>query len=41
MNKLEITSNWLERYTKQKKEAFSPYILITNFNDYVDLFCWI
>jgi AMP nucleosidase len=39
MNKLEITSNWLERYTKQKKEAFSPYILITNFNDYVDLFC--
>ncbi len=39
MNKLEITSNWLERYTKQKKEDFSPYILITNFNNYVDMFC--
>ncbi len=39
MDKFAITSNWLERYTNQKKEDFSPYILITNFNNYVDLFC--
>lgn len=37
--KQEITSNWLERYTKQKMEEFSPYILLTNFNHYIDLFC--
>ena len=39
MNKQDITSNWLERYTGQKLGDFSPYILLTNFNNYVDLFC--
>ena len=39
MDKLQITSNWLERYTNQKLEEFSPYVLITNFNNYVDIFC--
>ena len=39
MDKLQITSNWLERYTNQKIEEFSPYVLITNFNNYVDIFC--
>lgn len=38
-SKAEITSNWLERYTKQKLGEFSKYILLTNFNNYVDLFC--
>ena len=37
--KQEITSNWLERYTKMRLEDFSPYILLTNFNNYVDMFC--
>ena len=37
--KQEIAGNWLERYTGLPLEAFSPYILLTNFNNYVDLFC--
>lgn len=37
--KEEITGNWLVRYTGQALEDFSPYILLTNFNNYVDLFC--
>ena len=39
MDKKDITSNWLERYTNQKLEDFSSYILLTNFNNYVDIFC--
>ncbi len=37
--KQEIACNWLERYTRQKLEDFSKYILLTNFNNYIDLFC--
>ncbi len=37
--KQEITSNWLERYTKTPLADFGRYVLLTNFNQYVDLFC--
>ena len=37
--KEEITGNWLQRYTGQPLRDFSPYVLLTNFNKYVDLFC--
>jgi AMP nucleosidase len=36
--KHEIVENWLVRYTKRPLEDFSPYILLTNFNNYVELF---
>ena len=36
--KQEIVENWLPRYTKRTLEEFSDYILLTNFNKYVDLF---
>ena len=36
--KNEIVENWLVRYTKRKLEDFTPYILLTNFNNYVELF---
>ena len=37
--KQEITSNWLVRYSKMPLEGFGKYILLTNFNNYVDIFC--
>jgi len=37
--KEEITGNWLMRYTKMKLEDFGEHILLTNFNNYVDMFC--
>ena len=37
--KQEIAGDWLVRYTKLPLEAFSQYVLLTNFNNYVDLFC--
>ena len=37
--KQEIAGNWLVRYTGFQLEQFSPYILLTNFNKYVDVFC--
>lgn len=37
--KEEITGNWLKRYTQMALEDFSSYILLTNFNNYVDIFC--
>lgn len=37
--KQEITCNWLERYTKTPIQAIGEHILLTNFNNYVDLFC--
>ena len=37
--KQEIVENWLPRYTKHPLEDFAPYVLLTNFNNYVDLFC--
>ena len=37
--KSEIVENWLPRYTQCPLESFGKYILLTNFNNYVDLFC--
>ena len=37
--KEEIVGNWLCRYTKMPLENFGEQILLTNFNNYVDLFC--
>ncbi|MBQ8097965.1 MAG: AMP nucleosidase [Bacteroidaceae bacterium] len=39
ISKQEITGNWLVRYTGLELSEISPYILLTNFNNYVDLFC--
>ncbi len=36
--KEEIVNNWLPRYTGRKLDEFTPYILLTNFNSYVELF---
>ncbi len=36
--KQEIVDNWLPRYTGRKLEDFSQYILLTNFQYYVDVF---
>ena len=36
--KEEIVSNWLPRYTKRPLEDFDEYILLTNFNNYVEIF---
>lgn len=36
--KEEIVSNWLPRYTGLPLSEFTPYILLTNFQQYVDLF---
>lgn len=36
--KEEIVANWLPRYTKRRLDDFSDYILLTNFQNYVDLF---
>lgn len=37
--KQEIVENWLPRYTHMRLEDFGQYILLTNFNNYVDIFC--
>lgn len=37
--KEEIVGNWLVRYTKMPLEEFGKEILLTNFNNYVDIFC--
>lgn len=37
-SKKEIVENWLPRYTGEKLENFGRYILLTNFQGYVDLF---
>lgn len=36
--KAEIVNNWLPRYTKRNLEDFGQYILLTNFNNYVEIF---
>ncbi len=36
--KEDIVKNWLPRYTGQKLENFSKYLLLTNFSNYVQLF---
>lgn len=37
--KQEIVENWLPRYTRLPLEDFGEYVLLTNFNNYVDIFC--
>ncbi|MCC6911381.1 MAG: AMP nucleosidase, partial [Flavobacteriales bacterium] len=37
--KQEIVSNWLPRYTGLALDAFKPHILLTNFDNYLDIFC--
>lgn len=34
-----IVENWLQRYTKLSLDSFGDCILLTNFNNYVDIFC--
>jgi AMP nucleosidase len=36
--KQEIVENWLPRYTGRRLEDFTQYILLTNFNQYVESF---
>jgi len=36
--KKEIVANWLPRYTKRPLKDFTKYILLTNFNKYVEIF---
>ena len=36
--KQDIVENWLPRYTGVTLEKFSKHILLTNFNNYVDMF---
>lgn len=36
--KKEIVENWLPRYTGKQLEEFGDYILLTNFQDYVERF---
>jgi len=37
-NKEEIVNNWLPRYTGKKLNEFGSYILLTNFENYVERF---
>ncbi len=37
--KKEIVENWLTRYTGQPLEDFGKFILLTNFDHYLELFC--
>ena len=37
-SKEEIVKNWLPRYTVLALEEFGEYILLTNFNNYIDIF---
>ncbi len=38
MNKQDIVSDWLPRYTGRALKDFTPYILLTNFQNYVEMF---
>ncbi len=38
LNKEDIIKNWLPRYTGLELNEFGQYILLTNFDNYVDLF---
>jgi AMP nucleosidase len=37
-SKNEIVNNWLPRYTGKELETFGKYILLVNFNNYVQIF---
>lgn len=39
--KEEIAANWLPRYTRRRLEDFGEYILLANFNKYVEIFAGI
>lgn len=39
--KKEIVENWLPRYTGRPLKEFPKYVLLTNFEDYLDLFAQI
>ena len=36
--KLDIAKNWLPRYTGTEIDEFGDYLLLTNFQNYVDKF---
>lgn len=36
--KEEIVNNWLPRYTGRELKDFTPYVLLTNFDNYVQMF---
>lgn len=38
-SKAEIVSNWLPRYTGVPLDQFKSHILLTNFDNYLDIFC--
>jgi AMP nucleosidase len=38
LNKLDITKNWLPRYTGMPLDRFGDYILLTNFSNYLEKF---
>jgi len=38
LDRLQITKNWLPRYTGMPLDNFGEYILLTNFRHYVDMF---
>ena len=38
VDRLQITKNWLPRYTGMPLDNFGEYILLTNFRHYVDMF---
>ena len=38
LKKLDITRNWLPRYTGMPLDRFGDYILLTNFQNYVEMF---
>jgi AMP nucleosidase len=37
-SKEEIVNNWLPRYTGRELSEFTPFILLTNFSNYLELF---
>jgi AMP nucleosidase len=37
-DKTEIVRNWLPRYTGTELAEFAPYVLLTNFNNYLEIF---
>lgn len=37
-SKEEIVNNWLPRYTDRPLDNFTPYILLTNFQKYIEMF---
>lgn len=37
--KEEIVNNWLPRYTGVDLKDFKPFVLLTNFDNYLDIFC--